>query len=225
MSLLSLLFLAQSACSFQTEAIPLNWTTLSACAVDNPARIIAGDITTQVANNTPASCVLSCASQGFGYAGVEFGNECHCGTGLVAVLQNAPVADCNMACTGNSNFSCGGPWRIQVYGFPALRPGSWAYQGCVEDTLAAPAFSASTTHTFTTNLDLVDQCLQACSRAGATFAGVEDAAVCQCSNSGPVPEAQQTDDADCNSLCPLPGNAGFEFCGGVERLGVYKLLG
>ncbi|OSC96386.1 WSC-domain-containing protein [Trametes coccinea BRFM310] len=222
---LLVLSLAHSARSFHTQTIPLNWTTVSTCAIDNPARIIAGDITTQATANTPAACVESCAAQGFGYAGVEFGNECHCGSGLVGTLQNAPASDCNMACSGNGNFSCGGAWRIQVYSFPALRPGSWAYQGCIADSLAAPAFTSSTTHTFSTNLDLVNQCLQACSQAGATFAAVEDAGVCQCSGSAPVPAAQKVAETACNSLCPLPGNAGFEFCGGVNALGVYKLVG
>ncbi|KAI0677771.1 hypothetical protein C8Q78DRAFT_1066218 [Trametes maxima] len=211
--------------SFRPQTIPLNWTTLSVCAVDNPARILAGDVTTQVANNTAASCVASCAAEGFGYAGVEFGNECHCGTGLADSLQTAPATDCNMACTGDGDFACGGAWRIQVYSFPALRPGSWAYQGCIADAPATPAFSTFTTHTFATTLDFVNQCLQACSRDGFTFAGVENANVCQCSGAAPIAAAQKVGDAECTSLCPLPGDAGFEFCGGVERLGVYKLVG
>ncbi|KAI0364606.1 WSC-domain-containing protein [Pilatotrama ljubarskyi] len=219
---LLLLVVAHGVRSFRPETIPLNWTMLSACAVDNPARILAGDVTTQVANNTPALCVTSCAAQGFGYAGVEFANECHCGTGLLDALQSAPATDCNMACAGDSTVACGGPWRIQVYSFPALRPGSWVYQGCVTDAPATPAFSGATTHTFASNLDFVNQCLQACAHSGFAFAGVEDASVCQCSSSAPVAAAQTVNEAQCNSLCPLPGNAGFEFCGGVNRLGVYK---
>ncbi|EIW61145.1 uncharacterized protein TRAVEDRAFT_43972 [Trametes versicolor FP-101664 SS1] len=217
-----LLALAHSARSFRPETIPLNWTTLAACAVDNPARILAGDVTTQVANNTAASCVMSCAAQGFGYAGVEFADECHCATGVVGPLEIAPDTDCNMGCAGDSTIACGGAWRIQIYTFPALRPGSWAFEGCFVD---APAFTAVETHTFDTNLDFVNQCLQACARDGFTFAGVEDASVCQCSGAAPVAAATQVDESECSSLCPLPGNAGFEFCGGVDRLGVYSFSG
>ncbi|KAI0638689.1 hypothetical protein C8Q77DRAFT_1048387 [Trametes polyzona] len=223
--LLSILALAHTARSFHPESIPLNWTTLAACAVDNPARILASDITTQVANNTATSCVLSCAAQGFGYAGVEFGNECHCGTGLVDALDIAPETDCNVPCAGNADAACGGAWRIQVYSFPALRPGSWVYEGCITDSPAAPAFASSAVRTFTSNVDFVNQCLQACTHAGFTFAGVENADVCACSNASPVAAAQKVDEAECSSLCPLPGQAGFEFCGGVERLGVYRFSG
>ncbi|KAJ3010614.1 hypothetical protein NUW54_g2427 [Trametes sanguinea] len=91
LTLLLLLSLAHSARAFRTQPIPLNWTTVSACAIDNPARIIAGDVTTQAAANTPAACVASCAAQGFGYAGVEFGNECHCGNGLVTERSYIPL--------------------------------------------------------------------------------------------------------------------------------------
>ena len=114
LALVTMLSLARFAYAFAAAPIPLSWTTLASCAVDNPERIIAGDITTQVANNTAAQCVASCATQGFGYAGVEFGNECHCGTGLVAPLEDAPATDCNTPCAGNSSFACGGVWRIQV---------------------------------------------------------------------------------------------------------------
>lgn len=116
-----LLALAHSARSFRPETIPLNWTTLAACAVDNPARILAGDVTTQVANNTAASCVTSCAAQGFGYAGVEFADECHCATGVVGPLEIAPDTDCNMGCAGDSTIACGGAWRIQVSSPPITR--------------------------------------------------------------------------------------------------------
>lgn len=114
LALLSILLFARLAHAFETPTVPLNWTTLSLCAVDNPARIIAGDITTQAVNNTPAACIVSCAAQGFGYAGVEFGNECHCGTGLADVIEAAPAEDCNVPCAGNDTLPCGGSWRIQV---------------------------------------------------------------------------------------------------------------
>ncbi|KAI1784063.1 hypothetical protein LXA43DRAFT_1125558 [Ganoderma leucocontextum] len=224
-TILVALTLVRTTHTFVPPSIPLNWTTLSPCAVDNPERILAGDVTTVVDDNTPASCITSCAALGFGYAGVEFGDECHCGTGLKAALDNGPAAVCDMACTGDPTLACGGAWSIQVYTVPALRPGSWAYQGCVVDTAATPAFATSAVQTVTSNLDLVNQCLQACSHAGFSFAGVENASDCFCSNDGIVAGATTANETDCNSLCPLPGDAGFEFCGGVERLGVFKFIG
>ncbi|TBU22765.1 hypothetical protein BD311DRAFT_811247 [Dichomitus squalens] len=189
-----------AARAFEAPAIPLNWTTLSTCAVDNPARILAGDVTTVTEDNSPAACITSCAAGGFGYAGVEFGDECHCATGLKAPLDEGTAAVCDMACPGDANLSCGGVWSIQLYTVPALRPGSWAYQGCIVDTVETPAFATVTLQNLASNLDL-------------------------CSNEGITAGATKANETDCNSLCPLPGDAGFEICGGVERLGVYKFIG
>ena len=100
--------------AFEVPTIPLNWTTLSTCAVDNAARVLADDITTVTEENTPAACITSCAASGFGYAGVEFGDECHCATGLKAPLDEGAAAVCDMACAGDPNLSCGGVWSIQV---------------------------------------------------------------------------------------------------------------
>nr|VWO94152.1 Uncharacterized protein [Ganoderma boninense] len=245
------LALAHATRAFAPPSIPLNWTTLSPCAVDNPARIIADDVTTIVADNTPASCITSCAVLGFGYAGVEFGDECHCGTGLKAPLNDSAAAVCDMACPGDATLACGGAWSIQVrtmlseslgsilihktiltertlmqvYTVPALRPGTWVYQGCIVDTAEAPAFNTSALQTVASNLDLVNQCLQACAHAGFSFAGVENASECLCTNDGIAAGAIAANETECSSLCLLPGDAGFEFCGGVERLAVFEFTG
>ena len=114
---------------------------------------------------------------------------------------------------------------MQVYTVPALRPGSWAYQGCVVDTTERPAFDTPAPQTVASNVDLVDQCLQACAHAGFAFAGVENASDCLCSDDGVAAGAAAANETECGSVCPLPGDAGFEFCGGVERLGVFKFVG
>ena len=121
---------------------------------------------------------------------------------------------------------CTDALHTKVYSFPALRPGTWTYQGCTVDAPATPAFAdAVLVPPFATDLDVVNQCLQACARGGFTFAGVENAETCQCSATGVAAGVQKAQEAECNSLCPLPGAAGFEFCGGVERLGVFKFSG
>ncbi|KAH9854861.1 WSC-domain-containing protein [Lenzites betulinus] len=216
---------APSALSFNPPDIPLNWTTAFACAVDVGSRIIANDVTVQDSNNTPASCIERCDAQNSIYAGVEFSNECHCGTGLKGTPQAAPTSDCNMACTGDADLSCGGSFRIQVYKSPALPLGASNLQGCFVDTPATPAFGAPVVHhTFATNLELVTQCIEFCGHIGYTFAGVEAGEDCQCSF-GLAPGALVTDESECNSLCPLPPGDGQEFCGGVERLMVYRYQG
>ena len=94
--------------------IPLGWTTVYPCAVDVPSRVLANVVTTQYTDNTPASCIERCDAANYTYAGVEYSNECHCGTGLVGTPKAAPTTECNMACTGDSSLSCGGSFRIQV---------------------------------------------------------------------------------------------------------------
>ncbi|KAI0291642.1 WSC-domain-containing protein [Multifurca ochricompacta] len=222
---------------------PLNWTTQYACAVDVPSRVLANVVTTQYTDNTPGSCVLRCDAAGFSYAGVEYSNECHCGTGLVGTPASAPVSDCNMACTGDPNLSCGGSWRIQVrlldlqfalvgqsdsesimqiYKSPDLGPGSWFPRGCYLDTADSPAFGLPVVHhTFDTNLELTLQCVEYCGHIGYPWSGVENATDCQCSF-GLNPGVQLRDHSECNSLCPLPPGAGSEYCGGFERLEVYQ---
>ena len=110
----------QTAYAFDPPTIPLNWSTLYPCAVDTGSRIIAGDVTTQYSDNTPATCIERCDAAGFNYAGVEYSDECHCGTGLKSTPVVAPDTDCDMACTGDPDLSCGGSFRIQVR--PPLPP-------------------------------------------------------------------------------------------------------
>ena len=114
LAILALPLLLERVQAFATPEIPLGWATIAACAVDDAARVIASDVTTQSDTNTPAACVQSCAAAGFGYAGVEFGDECHCGTGLDENLVDAGPDACNVPCTGDATLSCGGSWAIQV---------------------------------------------------------------------------------------------------------------
>ncbi|GLB35519.1 putative protein xylosyltransferase activity [Lyophyllum shimeji] len=61
-------------------------------------------------------CADACAKAGFSYAGIEFRNECWCGTSTQ--LQNSairPDSDCGMACIYNYFERCGGPDRMSVY--------------------------------------------------------------------------------------------------------------
>ena len=237
---------ARSGIAFNPPFIPLGWITVYPCAVDVPSRVLANVVTTQYTDNTPASCIERCDAANYTYAGVEYSNECHCGTGLVGTPKAAPTTDCNMACTGDSSLSCGGSFRIQVrllfylifgtqqshtarrqqqiYKSPALAPGGWGLQGCFVDTPLLPAFSAAVHTTFTSNVDLVDQCIGYCTRIGMPFAGVENASDCQCSL-GLTAGVTGVPESECSSTCPLPPGEGSLLCGGVERVMVYRYQG
>ncbi|TFK94927.1 WSC-domain-containing protein [Polyporus arcularius HHB13444] len=228
--LVLLILLTRPALSFSPPPIPLNWTPVLPCASDTPARVLTNVRTHTLANNTPAACIALCdASPGaYTYAGVEYADECHCGTGLAPSPppQAAPAAECDMPCMGDADLSCGGPWRIQIYKSPALPPGSWSLQGCFLDTPLQPALAAPTHHSFPTNLDLVSQCIAYCQHAGLPWAGVEDAQDCQCSRSGyATGGARRVDEGECNATCPLPPGAGSQYCGGLQRLMVYEYGG
>lgn len=58
-------------------------------------------------------------SQALGYkmAGVEYGNECYCGSSYRNGTPPpvAPVTQCNFACAGAPSLMCGGSWGIQLY--------------------------------------------------------------------------------------------------------------
>ena len=193
--------LVSSIYAFDSPELPLNWTTQFACAVDTGSRIIANDVTTVPTNNTPATCIELCDAGNFAFAGVEFSNECHCGTGLKSTPTARLISECNMACSGDENLSCGGSFRIQVrcpsspalrrqraqadrvptrlvtiqiYKSPALPPGSSTLQGCFVDTPTSPAFGDPIIHqAFASNRDLVTQCIDFCAHRGVPFAGVE----------------------------------------------------
>ena len=116
---LSLALLALTASSsvvvtIDPELPPPGWVPVYACAVDSGPRVLK-DVWTQTwTHNTPANCMQLCSLYDYAYAGVEFGKECHCGTGLVDSITAAPRSECNFACSGDANLMCGGASRIQV---------------------------------------------------------------------------------------------------------------
>ena len=110
----ALILSAGGTLAFDPPTIPLNWTTVYPCAVDVPARVLTGVVTTLLPNNSPAACIELCDSRDFTYAGVEYSNECHCGTGLAGTPESAPVSECDLPCSGDEDLACGGSWRVQV---------------------------------------------------------------------------------------------------------------
>ncbi|KAJ2957735.1 hypothetical protein NQZ79_g6583 [Umbelopsis isabellina] len=89
------------------------WTSLG-CYVDalTPRTLPYGAPTIST-GMTVEGCESECASAGYTYAGVEYGNECWCGNTMPPT--SAPSTDCNMACKGNSAEMCGAGARFNVY--------------------------------------------------------------------------------------------------------------
>ena len=89
------------------------------CAVDNPQRVLSNVVVSYLQSTTPYSCTEQCSAQGYSYAGVEYGDECYCGTGYVGGVppEAADPGDCDVRCAGSYYFTCGGSWRMQIYKF------------------------------------------------------------------------------------------------------------
>lgn len=58
------------------------WNLAAACLTDETAPHRLLSISTIDSKLTPASCDASCASQGYSFAGVQYGRECWCGNAL-----------------------------------------------------------------------------------------------------------------------------------------------
>ncbi|KAF8575322.1 WSC-domain-containing protein [Ramaria rubella] len=113
-------------------------------------------------NLTAASCTTACQDAGFTLAGLEFGEECWCGThvanGGVFVGNsngisgtNPPVRTtvggpfCDTACTGNAAELCGGSDRMNLYNFTAPASSSVSKSSTVVSSTPISTVSVSST--------------------------------------------------------------------------------
>jgi hypothetical protein len=86
---------------------------------------------------TVALCTQACQAGGYILAGVEYSGECYCGNSISNGGGPAPdgLTGCNMVCNGNSSEYCGGPNRLDVYGYgkqSTIAP-PWSSLGCYTD--------------------------------------------------------------------------------------------
>jgi hypothetical protein len=168
---------------------------------------------------TQSTCIASCASRGYWYAGVEYASECYCG--FQAQLTAADQGTCNMKCAGDSSATCGGSARIQVFynsdaeakakASAGTLPGSWKAYGCIVDNQSARVMTAyrTTSATMTYNL-----CASTCQANGFAYAGVEYGNECYCSNTVAIQDAS----SGCNMPCAGDATA---MCGGPARLNLF----
>lgn len=101
--------------------LPTGWQVAVPCAVDVPERVLANVVVTYADSTTPRTCAIQCQNLGYRYAGVEYGDECYCGTGFApggVVPASADPSECNVRCAGTYSYTCGGPWRMQIFHLP-----------------------------------------------------------------------------------------------------------
>ncbi|KAJ5889305.1 exo-beta-1-3-glucanase [Penicillium tannophilum] len=89
-------------------------------------------------NMTVQNCQAGCQALGFTLAGLEYADECYCGNTVQngGGLASDGNTGCNMACSGNSAETCGGPNRLDMYQY-----------GTAVSTTTSTTTAASTTHT------------------------------------------------------------------------------
>ncbi|KAF7913403.1 hypothetical protein EAE99_010624 [Botrytis elliptica] len=85
------------------------------CYSDSSTRTLNGSMTTNTNTNTPQECALTCHASGYQYAGLEYGQECWCGSNISSSGVISDASNCNHTCTGNSKEPCGGYNYIDVF--------------------------------------------------------------------------------------------------------------
>ena len=63
-----------------------SWLQDQVCITDPVSpRLLTHDTMVPITGgSSPEACTAACGAEGFTYAGVEYGSECHCGTGLAS---------------------------------------------------------------------------------------------------------------------------------------------
>ena len=89
------------------------WYSLG-CAVDSSTRVLTGYSETSVASLTIDECLSLCEDKGYAFAGVEYGQECYCGSSVPTTITYSDTL-CTSPCTGDSTETCGGGWGLDLY--------------------------------------------------------------------------------------------------------------
>ncbi|KAG6825832.1 hypothetical protein H0H92_002250 [Tricholoma furcatifolium] len=174
-------------------------------------------------------CQAFCDSNNYGFAGVEFGDECYCDYSIQFPSALANATDCNVPCAANVNETCGGASRINIFSNGRALPtipadvtdstnATWAYNGCFTDDSVGNRTLAL--HLEPTSGVVTPQtCVDTCSAANQTIAGVEFGDECWC---GTVIQnnASVVADAECSQACTADPSF---FCGAADRLNVWQI--
>ncbi|WVW86538.1 hypothetical protein I302_108587 [Kwoniella bestiolae CBS 10118] len=213
---------SSSAPKASATSLLSGWSSVG-CMVDSTSsRALPGVSSTDTNNNTIQGCVSSCASKGYLFAGVEYGQECWCSN--TATLTSAASTDCNMVCPGDIWSTCGGSSRINVYrsanaptsGQPtplpdSMLPSGWSSLGCMVDDQSNRALTGGST---SSSSNTVQSCIASCASKGFTYAGVEYGQECWCGKTARLTAAS----SGCDVACAGDGS---HVCGGSNRLNVY----
>lgn len=198
--------------------------------------------------NTNDRCQTVCNNGNYVFSGTEYQTECYCGNVPPANVYKSDEIFCNYGCSGDQSQTCGGiqvgtGGYISIYYDPSRftpsdndttgtpptsgtpqtvkQVGNYNYLGCYSETTQGRALSDKTPPIPATGTTL-EYCQTACQ--GYQYFGVEFANECYCGNTinaGSVPQA--SDDVDINGCSMLCGGNQTQYCGGANRIEMYRL--
>ncbi|WVQ80219.1 hypothetical protein IAT38_002324 [Cryptococcus sp. DSM 104549] len=175
---------SSAAAATTTASIVVNGYTSGGCVQEVSGRLLAS-VQTSGSAMTIESCTATCLSYGFQVAGVEYGNECYCGT--TDDLDGALVSgQCYMPCAGDSTEICGGPNAINVFINTDVEPASvvlptgWYTYGVVGEGVGGRALTYTL---WSSSSNTIESCAQGCADLGYTISGTEYSSECYCGNS------------------------------------------
>ncbi|KIJ33993.1 hypothetical protein M422DRAFT_52204 [Sphaerobolus stellatus SS14] len=216
------------------------WVQVPGCFQDQSgSRAILGPSFTDASGMSPLSCTQFCDSAGgriLGIAGLEFGQECYCGSVLrpeIGVPINS--SNCDIPCPLGT-FDCGGRSALTVFQFPG-RPGPmirestftfnnvWNYLGCFSDgpnRILQVRLNLDPEASIPPEPEFLDaeQCTSTCENHGFTFAGLEFGQECWCGNAINGIPPQLTDDSCRATSCPADN---LEACGAPFVIALYQI--
>jgi hypothetical protein len=196
------------------------------CQSEINGRLLRGTSYTNAAGMTIEACQAYCAKNNFGFAGVEYGQECYCGSLLSRgnTISNPPK--CDMACKGSGLQTCGGSNALSVFNNTAFRGsqppakvGTWSYVSCFMEPQTGRALPDKL---WSDPGMTAAKCTQYCQDAGYAWAGLEYGTECWCGK-GLTQGLQDASDPGCAMQCNMQcGGDGTQICGGAGAVTVYK---
>jgi len=164
--------------------------------------------------NTPEECITFCNATGYAYAGLQEGNRCVC-------MNEHPLAKtsgdkCNMACSGDENFSCGGEWTMNVHQNPHYHSSNLTYIGCFKNSFNEldRLLIEGEFNNFRNNTP--DWCVSVCTDRNYDYAGLQYGSQCICTNTGPQGNSERD---KCYYGCA--GDSSIKMCGGLGYINLF----
>ena len=105
----------QAAAAVQTDGLPDTWS-YQGCIADQVGQRTLPVEQDFPSTNSATTCLNYCNNGGYTVAGLEYSGQCFCGSPSDITASGPTTAtNCNMACSGDSNYICGGPGALNWY--------------------------------------------------------------------------------------------------------------